>query len=317
MDQNPVYYQYLADQNWRSAPVTNITDNIITWAHRRYGVSSNPALSSAWARLVVSSYSQDLSVQDDTGVIHFPGGDTGTFWENDRFTPKPVLCEVWHAWLELASIAPLVHPDNEPFRYDLVNLGREVLARLSSPSSQNASEAFTAAADADAITAAGSSYLELLGDLDSLLATDTAFMLGPWIASARACGANATDCGDFSCPDFMEWNARAQLTTWIPTPPGSTEIPGGPNDYAGKHWSGLISGYYSVRAAQGMSLALQAVSTGSQWNVTAWHAALADHAAKWQLATNPYPTAVLGDARVVTAGLQDKYAPRFAPYCGA
>ena len=50
-----------------------------------------------------------------------------------------------------------------------------------------------------------------------------AFMLGPWLASARKLGGSATDCvdtqieGDIGhCSDFMEWNARAQLTTWYP-----------------------------------------------------------------------------------------------------
>jgi hypothetical protein len=48
-------------------------------------------------------------------------------------------------------------------------------------------------------------------------------MLGPWLASARKLGGSATDCvdtqieGDIGhCSDFMEWNARAQLTTWYP-----------------------------------------------------------------------------------------------------
>ena len=53
--------------------------------------------------------------------------------------------------------------------------------------------------------------------MDGLLATDTAWMLGPWLASARKLGGNATDCtdtlvGDLHCDDFMEWNARSQVT---------------------------------------------------------------------------------------------------------
>ena len=40
-----------------------------------------------------------------------------------------------------------------------------------------------------------------------------------------------------SCAKFYEWNARTQLTTWNPTPKDGG-IPGGPIDYASKHWSG-------------------------------------------------------------------------------
>ena len=70
----------------------------------------------------------------------------------------------------------------------------------------------------------------------------------------------------------LQWNARAQLTTWNPvrgvpaaprpcpcvvgiparlpppqTPKGATSVPGGPIDYASKHWSGLIADYYKAR----------------------------------------------------------------------
>ena len=37
----------------------------------------------------------------------------------------------------------------------------------------------------------GTLYEDLLLDLDRLLATDTAFMLGPWLESARTLGGNA------------------------------------------------------------------------------------------------------------------------------
>ena len=58
----------------------------------------------------------------------------------------------------------------------------------------------------------GTLYEDLLLDLDRLLATDTAFMLGPWLASARALGGDATDCtgtvvGDLSsCADLGSSN---------------------------------------------------------------------------------------------------------------
>ena len=110
-------------------------------------------------------------------------------------------------------------------------------------------------------------YVGLLRDVDGLLASDAAFLLGPWLASARTLAGNATDCtdtvvGDFAkCTDFMEWNARAQLTTWHPVAPWHRSVargPGvGPNDYARKQWAGLVLGYYAPRVdsylAQGLA----------------------------------------------------------------
>lgn len=113
-------------------------------------------------------------------------------------------------------------------------------------------------------------YIQVLTDLDTLLATDQAFLLGSWLESARKIGGNATDCSDtvlgdklVKCSDFMEWNARAQLTTWHPvdSPTHPTPNPEGPNtqkhvwpglinDYAKKQWSGLVGDYYAPRVAQ-------------------------------------------------------------------
>ena len=161
----------------------------------------------------------------------------------------------WRAWQSLLAAAPAVAAANaeipasqkigaypQTYVYDVVDIGREVLAQLTIPVARNFSAAFSAAWKAPQPAAAhvnrtGGTYERLLLDLDRLLATDIAFMLGPWLARARALGGNATDCtdtivGDLACADFMEWNARSQLTTWRPTPKGGPT--GWPNDYAKK-----------------------------------------------------------------------------------
>ena len=71
IDQNPVYYEFMLGQNWRTEPVENITDFIITRSQNRYNLEApSPQVADAWSLLVESAYSQDLSVQDGTGVPH-------------------------------------------------------------------------------------------------------------------------------------------------------------------------------------------------------------------------------------------------------
>jgi len=193
--------------------------------------------------------------------------------------------------------------------------------------SQNFTEAAFSkgALDAARIDATGGLYTELLSDLDALLATDTAFQLGPWVASARAWGEGlfntSQDCPapfdpGFSCADFYEWNARTQLTTWNPTYPGATQIPGGPIDYASKHWSGLIEYYYLSRAQMAWRMAAEAASEGNPWDPVAWEYAKATHATEFQLSTTPLPTEPVGDYLIVTDELISKYGQRwFEPYC--
>jgi alpha-N-acetylglucosaminidase len=315
-----VYYEYMHEAPFRTAPVDDIVDHIIARSHRRYGLTAlNSDVATAWTLLVSSSYSQDLSVQDGTGVPHLPGNDAAVFWEADRYTPKPVLCQTFKAWEALTSASDAVDTTREPFRYDLVNTGREILARLSTPMSLNFSEAAFAKGvlDADVITTTGDAYYGLLMDLDALVATDSAFLLGPVITSARAWAGNASDCAvsfdpGFACADFYEWNARTQITTWNPTPPGATVIPGGPIDYASKHWSGLISDYYASRAAMAQRMAYDAAVAGQPWDSQAWDLAKATHATEFQLSTTPLPTQPVGDYVAVTKATLAKYSSWFA-----
>jgi alpha-N-acetylglucosaminidase len=64
IDQNPVYYEFMAEVNWREEPVADIPLHISTRSHRRYGLQAfNTHVDQAWRLLVASSYAQDLSVQ--------------------------------------------------------------------------------------------------------------------------------------------------------------------------------------------------------------------------------------------------------------
>ena len=79
-----------------------------------------------------------------------------------------------------------------------------------------------------------------------------------------------------SCPDFYEWNARVQLTTWHPAPKGATRVL--PSDYASKHWSGLIKDYYAARVRLHQEQALADAARGRPLNNTAVAALEAEHA---------------------------------------
>ena len=57
----------------------------------------------------------------------------------------------------------------------------------------------------------GKKLLDLLTDLDRVLATDSHFLLGRWIASARKLGLTTQE------KTLYEYNARNQLTLWGPT----------------------------------------------------------------------------------------------------
>lgn len=325
IDQNPVYYELVAQAAFRDGPVRNLTAHAIDRARRRYGLGALPGVApgvdAAWAALVGSTYAQDLSVQDGTGVAHLPGSDTSQFLP-DRYTPTPRLCATFRAWEALLGAAAAVgDAAGEPFRYDLVNLGRELLAQLSTPMSHNFSDALKAVPlQPAALAAAGGKYAELLRDIDALVATDAAFLVGPVLAAARAWGDGHADCAKgtvpAACPDFYEWNARTQITTWNPVPaPDSPAIPDGPDDYAAKHWSGLIADFYAVRAELILAQAQADAAAGRPLNGTAVDAIKAAHAYAWQNDVAPYPVEPVGDAVGVSVEMVAKWGGAFAPYC--
>lgn len=319
IDQNPVYYEFMLDANWRTKPVDDVTAHIVERSHRRYGLAAPSAdVTEAWQLLVASAYAQDLSVQDGTGVPHLGAAEAWAFG-SDRRTPSDKLCMIWGAWVRLARAAVSLDHDSEPFRYDLVNTAREVLAQLAGPIGQNFSDAAHAnPIDAARVDATGSLYEELLGDIDELVATDGAFSLGAWLAMARSFAANATDCTDTGyetitdCARFFEWNARVQLTTWNPTPKDAAKIPDGPVDYASKHWSGLIQDYYAARVRLWKEQALADAARAAPLNKQAINRLEAAHAYNWTTATNAYPEQAVGDAVAVSARMLQKYGQYFA-----
>jgi len=131
----------------------------------------------------------------------------------------------------LLSAAPTLE-NSSSYRFDLVDLCREALSDLFDQKLVVFQNAFKAGNKA-AVASAGKELLGLIDDYDRVLSTDTNFMLGQWIAWARTWGASDAE------KDWLEFNARNQITLWGPT--------GQINDYAKKDWGGLVRGYYKKR----------------------------------------------------------------------
>lgn len=142
--------------------------------------------------------------------------------------------------------------------------------------------------------------------------TDQAFLLGSWLKMARKFGADAsdTDCSPspaapnypngLTCPQFYDWNARVQLTTWA----------GG---YAGKHWNGLIAGYFAERVSKLMAAGLAAAAAKqplSQGTISKIEQEVSD---TFNTGFNTtYAEKPVGDAVAVAKQMLAKYGGAFA-----
>ncbi|KAK9823140.1 hypothetical protein WJX72_000555 [[Myrmecia] bisecta] len=90
--------------------------------------------------------------------------------------------------------------------------------------------------DAQSLQVAGQALLQLLADLDDLLATNRGFLLGPRLEAAKARAHAAEEAA------LYERNLRTQFS-WGTSDRADTAL----HDYANLEWAGLISSYYMPR----------------------------------------------------------------------
>ena len=108
---------------------------------------------------------------------------------------------------------------------------------------------------ATAVESVGQVLLNLLSDIDTLLATNENYLLSTWISDARQWAHN-----DASYASYLEYNARNQLTLWGP----DGEI----NDYASKQWAGLVGTYYVQRWEAFVAYLVKIKTTQVPYNAT-------------------------------------------------
>jgi alpha-N-acetylglucosaminidase len=252
VNQNPAYWEYLYDTAWHPMGQP-LTPWFAQYSRRRYGLvdpqSSNMAIEAAWQILATAAYTSEGGAgnggfHDDSGVEWKPGWGT---WGSPGKTNLSGLVEAWSLMLEAtnsSTVTTQLDPVAIPtFNYDLVNLGREVLAQTISVLILRLVN-FVEFGDKVKAMQAGKNLLEAYEDLDNLVKCDPGFLLGVWISDSKR-WANASD----APASYFEWQARSQITTWYPIPPGSpleTHLQF-LDSYASKHWAGLIRDFYARR----------------------------------------------------------------------
>ncbi|KAG0024129.1 hypothetical protein BGZ81_007821 [Podila clonocystis] len=173
------------------------------------------------------------------------------------------------------------------FRYDLVDVTREVLVAIVLPGLHKEFVQAYKKQNLDQVRALGSLLVEVVADTDLILSTHSHFMVGPWIrdsrlsakiAAASASAANVTtDIGDYS--DYMEFNARNQITWWGPQ--GQRAL----TDYASKHWGGLVKEFYYPRWQIFVDRVVSAVQAGKPLDYEAYLADSLKVETQWQKET--------------------------------
>ena len=171
----------------------------------------------------------------------------------------------------------------DAYNYDLVNFYSQWLANYF----WQVRDEFTAAykaKDLPKMEALVDKSHRIFADIDDLLGTHPDFLLGKWIADARALGADEAE------KAYYERNARTLLTIW-----------GGPilNDYANRLWNGLVKGYYQGRWDIFFDEALASVREGRAFNEEGFETNLKAFEEGWNQRTDVYPSHPVGKTRKV------------------
>jgi alpha-N-acetylglucosaminidase len=228
--QNYVVYQFALEKAWNYKEI-NHKKWIRVYARTRYGLENEDAATSmaerAWLHLLKSVYAYE-GKEANHGKYVYCRRPTLRYnswrWYDVKYVRK--------ALVKLLTIAG----DNEKsnlYRRDLVDLTRQLLQIQAETIHTKIVESFKKR-NLQLFTTASELFLELLRDLDALLATHEDFLLGKFLEGAKAI-ANMTSDNQAQ----YEFNARNQITLWGP----NGEIV----DYATKQWNGIVMDYYQPR----------------------------------------------------------------------
>jgi alpha-N-acetylglucosaminidase len=286
-DCNPLMYEYIFDKAWN----LGIPDKewIKKWADRRSGVADEKN-SASWGLLYDSIYTGTSKTGHCSMINSRPNvNKQERYAKIDLTYNNKTLLKAWGEMLNCDS------KERSSYQYDIVNIGRQVLGNYFNDLWILYKDALKAK-DYKEMQRLRVVMTCLMTDIDELLRTQQSFLLGKWIADARAMGV------DYNEANYYEMNARNLLTTW-----GDKDQV--LNDYANRTWAGLVSGYYLYRWELFFDEAEKAVKTGSGFDYKAYVNMVSDFEVKWwKDRSGNYNDKPEGDSFRIARKMYDKYS---------
>ncbi|GGA91877.1 GH92 family glycosyl hydrolase [Puia dinghuensis] len=316
IEQNPALYQLMLENVWQDGAV-DVGAWLKEYARERYSDAAVWASASAavrggasedhgedWSAAAWASVDEAWKLLEGS-VYHGglgEGGPESIIQARPTFDVKidRVLTHLDYDPAVLAralglfvKAAPILGK-SDGFRYDLVDMTRQVLANYASPLQQQWVAAWKQR-DTVVYRRCSREFLALMDDMDRLLATRTDFLLGKWIHDARACGVSSAE------KDLYEKNARDLITLWGDK---ESEL----REYSNRQWSGLIKGFYKRRWELLFARLDRGILSG-EMDWAAFDKEVKDWEWHWVNGHEAYASRPEGDAVEVATELFRKYAP--------
>jgi alpha-N-acetylglucosaminidase len=289
IEQNPVLYELMMQHTWQSEPIA-----LDAWLQQyilnRYA-SSSDHLVKAWQLLRQTVYNgKEIRDGAESIITGRPTFDSTTIWTRTKLNYAPQdLLPAWDLFMQAATKGQ----PTDGFIYDVVDISRQVLANYALPLQKKWKQAFYAK-DRAAFSLHSKAFLQLISDMDALLATRKDFMLGPWLATARSHGHTATE------KALYEKNARDLVTLW-----GDANSP--LHEYSNRQWSGLLNDFYKKRWQQFFALLDVSLQTGAEPDLQQFEQKIRNWEWKWVNEQKAFPVTPSGNGIAVAQQLYKQY----------
>lgn len=292
IEQNPVMYELMTSHTWENKPI-DLDVWLPQFVFNRYCVKNDDALK-AWniLRKTVYTVPADKYIRDGAESIlqGRPTLDSFTRWTKTKLNyDAKELLPAWEALIKASGACR----NSDGYQYDLVDLTRQVLANYALPLQRRFVTAYNQK-DLTLFKKYSQQFIELIEDMDKLLATRKDFMLGPWIADARKCGTTESE------KHLYEVNAKDLITLW-----GDKDCP--LNEYACRQWSGLLNDFYKPRWKQFFAKLENAITSNKDVDMNAFTTQIKNWEWQWVNENKDYPVIPSGNPIVVSRQLYKKY----------
>jgi len=293
IEQNPVMYELMMQHTWQSTPIV-LDEWLERYVLNRYG-KNDKDLVQAWQILRQTVYNGQLIRDGAESIITGrPTLDSTTEWTRTKLNyNRNDLLPAWDLFIKAAAKGE----GTDGFRYDLVDITRQVLANYAQPLQQQWVKAYNDK-DSLAFLKYSQQFIALINDMDRLLATRKDFMLGPWLSSARKWG---NDNGEKA---LYERNARDLITLW-----GDAASP--LHEYSNRQWSGLLNDFYSRRWLQFFHILQLSLRSGKPADFAEFNKKISNWEWQWVNEQKAFPDNPHGNSITIAQELYRKYRPKY------